>query len=236
MTLEQTLAAPTALTRNLTDEEALLIGMLWHYTPSGTERALSKWICAHLNGSALRLEVDAVGNFLAELPATTETPEPPIVLLGHLDTVPGYIRVRRQDGQLYGRGAVDAKGPLAAFISATLRLAASDTVRRRPVIIVGAVEEEAATSRGARAVLERWRPAYTIIGEPSSASAVTLGYKGRLLDLLSRRAAHRAHRPPGGQRERERRRLLAERSTARRNLERGPRCILTGVNPTISPR
>ena len=55
----------------------------------------------------------------------------------------------------------------------------------RPVIVVGAVEEEAATSRGARAVLERWRPDYTIIGEPSSASAVTLGYKGRLLALLS---------------------------------------------------
>ena len=63
MTLEQTAARPAALARSLTDEEALLIGMLWHYSPSGTERALSKWMCAHLNGSALRLEVDAVGNF-----------------------------------------------------------------------------------------------------------------------------------------------------------------------------
>src|SRR5689334_9540169 len=181
MTLEQTVTVPATSAWTETNEEALLIGMLWHYSPSCAERALSEWLCAHLKRSALRLEIDVVGNFIAELPATIETPEPPIVLLGHMDTVPGYIRVRREDGRLYGRGAVDAKGPLAAFIAATLRLASSDAPRSRPVIIVGAVEEEAATSRGARAVLERWRPAYTIIGEPSSAEAVTLGYKGRLL-------------------------------------------------------
>jgi N-acetyl-ornithine/N-acetyl-lysine deacetylase len=199
MTVERTLAATTSPAWTLAEEEALLIGMLWHYTPSGAERALSDWLCERLNRSALRLEVDAVGNFIAELPATMGTGEPPIVLLGHLDTVPGYIRVRRGDGRLYGRGAVDAKGPLAAFIAAALRLAASDTPRNRPVVIVGAVEEEAATSRGARAVLERWRPAYAIIGEPSGASALTLGYKGRLLVSyrVERSVAHTA-RPEDG--------------------------------------
>jgi N-acetyl-ornithine/N-acetyl-lysine deacetylase len=194
MTIEPTVTGLEAPTWNLTIEEALLIGMLWHYSPSGAERSLSEWLRAHLNASTLRMEVDAVGNFIAELPATVQTPEAPIVLLGHIDTVPGYIRVRREDGRLYGRGAVDAKGPLAAFIAATLRLAASAAPRQRPVIIVGAVEEEAATSRGARAILERWRPAYTIIGEPSSASAVTLGYKGRLLVdyRVERHSAHTA--------------------------------------------
>ncbi len=189
MTIEQAVTQSAAPARVQADEEALLIGMLWHYSPSGAERALSEWLRSHLNASTLRLEVDAVGNFIAELPATVATPEPPIVLLGHIDTVPGYIRVRREDGRLYGRGAVDAKGPLAAFIAATLRLAASTEARSRAVIVVGAVEEEAATSRGARAVLERWRPAYTIIGEPSSACALTLGYKGRLL------ASYRIERP-----------------------------------------
>jgi N-acetyl-ornithine/N-acetyl-lysine deacetylase len=181
MTTEQTIAVPAAPAWSLANEEDLLTGMLQHYTPSGTERALSEWLCARLGASALKVEVDAVGNFIAELPATTETPEPPIVLLGHSDTVSGNIPVRREEGRLYGRGAVDAKGPLAAFIASTLRLAASGISRCRPVSIVGAVEEEMATSRGARAVLERWRPAYTIIGEPSGADALTLGYKGRLL-------------------------------------------------------
>jgi N-acetyl-ornithine/N-acetyl-lysine deacetylase len=49
------------------------------------------------------------------------------------------------------------------------------------VIVIGAVEEESATSRGARAVVERYRPSACIIGEPSGSQAVTIGYKGRLL-------------------------------------------------------
>ena len=41
-----------------------------------------------------------------------------IVLLGHIDTVPGEIPVRVEDGVLHGRGSVDAKGPLATFVAA----------------------------------------------------------------------------------------------------------------------
>ena len=107
----------------------------------------------------------------------------PIVLLGHMDTVRGIIPVRLQDGVLYGRGAVDAKGPLAAFLCAAARLAQGGHVGalEHPIVVIGAVEEEAATSRGARAVLERYRPCACIIGEPSGSQAVTIGYKGRLL-------------------------------------------------------
>ena len=98
-----------------------------------------------------------------------------------MDTVPGNIPVSLRDGVLlYGRGAVDAKGPLAAFLCATARIARrGDTIR--PIVVVGAVEEEAATSRGARGVVERYRPVACIIGEPSGSQAVTIGYKGRLL-------------------------------------------------------
>ena len=41
-----------------------------------------------------------------------------MVLLGHIDTVPGEIAVHRDGDALYGRGAVDAKGPLACFTAA----------------------------------------------------------------------------------------------------------------------
>ena len=46
-----------------------------------------------------------------------------IVLLGHIDTVPGEIAVRREGDLLYGRGSVDAKGPMAAFVMAAARYA-----------------------------------------------------------------------------------------------------------------
>ena len=44
-----------------------------------------------------------------------------IALVGHIDTVPGVIEVRRDGDLLHGRGAVDAKGPLAAAIAAVSR-------------------------------------------------------------------------------------------------------------------
>ena len=58
--------------------------------------------------------VDGAGNAVG----TRGTGEREIVLLGHIDTVPGEVPVRIEDGVLFGRGAVDAKGPLAAFVVA----------------------------------------------------------------------------------------------------------------------
>ena len=102
---------------------------------------------------------------------------------------------------LHGRGSVDAKGPLATFAAAAARLGsrwAHDAGVR--VVVVGAVEEEAATSKGARFIASRFdgrsepRPSACVIGEPSGWRRITLGYKGRLLlDLSARQAmAHTA--------------------------------------------
>ena len=41
-----------------------------------------------------------------------------IMLLGHIDTFPGNPPVRREGDLLYGRGSVDAKGPLCTFAAA----------------------------------------------------------------------------------------------------------------------
>jgi LysW-gamma-L-lysine carboxypeptidase len=86
--------------------------------------------------------------------------------------------VRIEADRLYGRGAVDAKGSLATFVCAAAAARLPSGVRVR---VIGAVEEEAATSAGARFAARTWRPDACIIGEPSGADAVTLGYKGRLI-------------------------------------------------------
>ena len=101
-----------------------------------------------------------------------------VVLLGHMDTVPGKIPVRIEDGILYGRGSVDAKGPLATFVMAA---AQANLPLGTRLVVVGAVEEECATSKGARHIATQYKPDMCIIGEPSGWDAVTLGYKGRLL-------------------------------------------------------
>ncbi|HEX4208384.1 MAG TPA: [LysW]-lysine hydrolase [Ktedonobacteraceae bacterium] len=175
-------------------EVALLYNMLTIPSYSGHEGALAHYLAEQAELLGLHAEVDAAGNFIAcaNQPGA-ETTQPPLVLLGHMDTVSGNVPVELRDGVLYGRGAVDAKGPLAAFLSATARVARL-VAPSRPIVVVGAVEEEAATSRGARAVLDRYRPAACIIGEPSSSQAVTLGYKGRLLvhGCVERTSSHSA--------------------------------------------
>ncbi|MEM9412447.1 MAG: [LysW]-lysine hydrolase [Planctomycetota bacterium] len=100
-----------------------------------------------------------------------------IVLLGHMDTVKGQIEVREEDGKLYGRGTVDAKGPLVTFIAAT---SVAQIPAGTEIVVIGAVEEESSTSKGARHAATKFTPDLCIIGEPSGWDGVTIGYKGIL--------------------------------------------------------
>jgi len=182
------------------DELALLYNMLTIPSYSQQESVLAHFLAEQAQQMGLHACTDDVGNFIASTGAINHAPTDvqPIILLGHMDTVEGYIPVSLQDGVLYGRGAVDAKGALAAFLCATARLAArvSPDALRHPIVVIGAVEEESATSRGARAVLDRYQPLACVIGEPSGSSAVTIGYKGRLLvDYCITRPIHHSAGP-----------------------------------------
>jgi len=120
--------------------------------------------------------IDDAGNALALRPALG--PERArIILLGHIDTVPGHIPVRIDNNTLHARGSVDAKGPLAAMLIAASQANPHPGVTLE---VIAAVGEETAASPGARFLSTRRAPAACIIGEPSGWEGVTLGYKGRL--------------------------------------------------------
>jgi [amino group carrier protein]-lysine/ornithine hydrolase len=182
----------------------LLRGLVAIRSLSHHESEAAHWLVAEMKRASYeRAFVDEAGNAVGELGAPDAART--IVLLGHIDTVPGDIPVRIEAAAagevLYGRGSVDAKGPLATFVAAAARLDAAwarDANIR--VVVVGAVEEEAATSKGARFIAARFNgrrepiPDACVIGEPSHWHRVTLGYKGRLLlDLTADQAmAHTA--------------------------------------------
>ncbi len=173
-------------TSAISNEVSLLRSMLTIPSYSRQESALAHYLLEQAQQMGLHACIDEAGNFIASThPLTIDSVSEydPLILLGHMDTVQGDIPVKLQDGVLHGRGAVDAKGPLAAFLCATARLARLErsSSLRHPVIVIGAVEEESATSWGARAVVERFQPSACIIGEPSGSQSVTIGYKGRLL-------------------------------------------------------
>ena len=167
---------------------ALLEGALDIPSPSGQEGPVARWLVERMSSAGFdRAEVDAAGNAVGVM---GDGPRQ-LVLLGHIDTVPGVVPRRRAGDLIHGRGAVDAKGPFAAFVAGAARAG------RRPgwsVVVVGAVEEEAPTSKGARHAAGQWRPEACVIGEPSGWDALTLGYKGRLLVeyRLERGLAHSA--------------------------------------------
>jgi LysW-gamma-L-lysine carboxypeptidase len=100
-----------------------------------------------------------------------------IVLLGHIDTVPGEIPVHLDGRNLHGRGSVDAKGPLAAFILAAMQI---DPPPGKRLVVIGATGEET-DSRGARSAMKQFQPKVCLIGEPSHWDRITLAYKGHLM-------------------------------------------------------
>ncbi len=143
---------------------------------STNEGEVAAMLSSAMTARGITSHIDSVGNVIG----TIGQQGPHIVLLGHIDTAPGTIPVRIVDDILYGRGAVDAKGPFCAFIAAAGRLALQGSLGFR-LTLIGAVEEEYATSRGAHYAARRYTPDACIIGEPSGVDRVTLGYKGRVL-------------------------------------------------------
>jgi len=90
-----------------------------------------------------------------------------LLLNGHLDTV-GVVGMeaphepRVEDGRLYGRGAYDMKGAIAAIL-----LAAAQATGLRGDVIVTAVADEELGSIGTEAVLERVHADAAIVVEPT---------------------------------------------------------------------
>ena len=189
-----------------------LIGLVSQYSPSGQERGAVEWLVERMRALGPRQ----------------------VVLLGHIDTVPGEIPVRvdsmlapvefietkagiesplvsipevgfdnggdttlnqhrhSNNGILYGRGTVDAKGPLACFVDGVARMG---SVEGWQFVVIGAVEEER-NSEGARFVAPLYQPEFAIIGEPNRWDRVALGYKGSAWAQITVRQAQ-AHSASG---------------------------------------
>ena len=166
-----------------------MIGLVEQYSPSGQEKPAVDWLVARMAALGFTQAFrDEAGNAVGVMGSGPRQ----VVLLGHIDTVPGEIPVRVEDDTLYGRGSVDAKGPLACFTDAVAGVGA---VEGWQFVVIGAVEEER-DSEGARYVASVYYPQFTIIGEPNRWDRVALGYKGSawVNIRVSRTLAHTAAR------------------------------------------
>ena len=167
---------------------SLLERMLEIYSPSGQEHELSSFLLTEMNKLGFSTYQDDIGNVVAE----SGHGSPKVLLCGHMDTVPGNLETKLTKTRIRGRGAVDAKSPLAAMIMAASRLRGKfpGTIK-----VLGVVCEES-HSTGIKNFIKS-DPLdldYAVFGEPSNTENIVIGYKGfiRLTLKCVTKAGHSA--------------------------------------------
>jgi len=154
------------------DEIDLLMNLIDIYSPTGDESVAVAYLRSSMESLGYAASIDKAGNVIGTIGKGPKH----LILLGHIDTVNGFIPARRDEEYIYGRGVVDAKGPLCAFVFAAIQTKISPDWQ---ISVIGAVGEEG-DSRGAKYLRDTLRPHMCIIGEPSHWDRITLGYKGSI--------------------------------------------------------
>lgn len=142
----------------------LLVELVSIPSPSGEEAACADRVHSFFEEHGREVWRDEMGNVRAP-------GDDAVLLTSHLDTVPGSPPVRVEDGKLWGRGSVDAKGSLAAMAVAAVLTGVS---------FAGVVREETDSAGAAHLITDRPQPDAVINGEPSGWQGITLGYRGSM--------------------------------------------------------
>lgn len=150
------------------------------------EEAISQYILDFFlehGFTAYRTEIEPGRyNTVAILEGTERETSPSLMLTGHMDTVPAYdfekaFEPWEDEENVYGRGAVDMKGALAAAMCAMVEIKESGKRLKGDLIFCGVADEEEA-GIGTRSLIETGPEAtYTVVGEPTDLH-IALGHKG----------------------------------------------------------
>jgi acetylornithine deacetylase len=157
---------------------------------TGRERECGRLLASHLEALGWRVTEQSVDGDRFNIYATLRD-KPRVVFSTHLDCVPPFISSRVDGGRLYGRGACDAKGILAAQITAAERLRRAGTDDVALLFVVG---EERGSDGASAANRERPGTAFLVNGEPTD-NRLALATRGvlRLRLSASGKAAHSSY-------------------------------------------
>jgi len=174
--------------------------------PPGDQRPIADFLESRMKEIGLKVEShdyqENKPNVLGSVVGKNKRPA--LMLNGHVDTVPigdfGKWRFNpfepvESEGKLYGRGAADMKGALAAMICAAERIVQADLDLKGTLIVACVVDEEV-TGYGTRDILEKGYTAdFAVVGEPTEL-VVQTAHKGALeFEILARGRAAHASRP-----------------------------------------
>jgi acetylornithine deacetylase len=156
---------------------------------SGNEARLVNFLADYLDSLGFAVELQEAEANRPNLYARRG--EPDVVLSTHTDTVPPYVEWREDDEHIYGRGACDTKGLMAAMLKACEKLLAENVTDFGVLLLVGE-ENGSVGAKVANTIANQCK--YLINGEPTE-SKLALGSKGTLRAILRAegRAAHSAY-------------------------------------------
>ncbi|HLG54944.1 MAG TPA: M20/M25/M40 family metallo-hydrolase [Vicinamibacterales bacterium] len=198
------------------------------------EADVARRIAGELEAIGLRVEITEVAPGRPNVVGVLEgrAPGRSLMFCGHTDTVGVHGMIRPfdaevRDGRLYGRGAQDMKGGVAAMIGAARQLAGG--LERGRLIVAALVDEEHA-SLGADALVTRWRADAAVVTEPTGLD-VAVAHKGfQWVAVETRgRAAHGSRPLEGRDAILRMGRVLTGLETLDRRLQRGPSHTLLGT-------
>lgn len=159
--------------------------------PPGREIEVAHYIHAQLSPLGFEIALDEYNPGRVNVEAKLANgPGPVFAFNTHMDVVPagdGWTSdpfvLREADGKLFGRGACDCKGPLAAMLEAVCLLAA-DRARWSGTLLAVFVADEEIASEGAKLYASR-KPKidFAVVGEPTS-NTVYSAHKGSLRPLV----------------------------------------------------
>lgn len=157
---------------------------------SGEEEEVSRFLERDLRERGFQVELQEVESDRHNVHATSG-PEPLLYFCTHIDTVPPFYPSTEDEETIFGRGSCDAKGILAAMVTAAERLRQSGVREIGLLFVVG----EEVDSAGALAANRLGSDArFVIVGEPTE-SRLASGHKGGFKFVLRARgkAAHSAY-------------------------------------------
>jgi acetylornithine deacetylase len=163
---------------------------------SGEEYAAGQFLQSHLTSLGYTIVRQELTPDRFNVFARTER-SPRVVLSTHMDTVPPFIPSREDDENIYGRGACDAKGIIAAQIEAAERLRAQGVSEVGLLFTVDEEQSSLGAQAANREVVDS-NPQFLINGEPTD-NKLAKATKGSLrFKLLAKgRSAHSAYPEQG---------------------------------------
>lgn len=165
-------------------------------SPSGEEAAIGGFLVQRLKK---RFEVRTEAVDASRINVLAVRGNPKVVFTIHMDTVPGALPVSMTRTSLTGRGACDAKGPLAAMIIAAEQAADSGYTDFGLFFDVDEEAEFAGITVAMKGLAKTLSPDLVVVGEPTSLR-LFIGQKGLLgLKLVSRGRAAHASTPGNGE-------------------------------------